>query len=124
MLYEFRRVHRGGKLGDYELFEYDMGTAPGFGEKMRRGGKTYQRTVPAMHEDQIHVDSFMDDPFVSRSLPLNYEPHKQAGGRFDAKGHPVFESKRQVQATERAARNFSEHDNIQHPGLKPFRSRT
>jgi len=114
MIYEFRNT----ESGEIVEFDYAPDECPLIGARFERDGATYQKLPPGSPE--IYVNKLGDQPFVSTSLPKNYEPHKQAGGKFDSKGHPVFESKRQVQRTERAARNFSEHDNIQHPGLKPF----
>lgn len=120
--YPFREVVDGETVGEVVYFEYPMMKAPGIGKRVRRKGKTYQRVITKNPE--IHVDSFLDEPLVSRQLPRNYEPHRLAGGKFNKRGNPVFESKRQVEATEKMARDFSAEDDIRHPAMRPFRSRT
>lgn len=128
MIYAFKNL----KTGEVEGFDYPMGEAPLIGSVIRRGKQRYQRVVQL---SEIYVDHNGEEPYVSSSLPLNYEPHKQAGGKFAKKGdkvggrlcrggEPVFESKRQQQLTQNRARDFSEHDQIRNPKLEPFRSRT
>jgi len=120
MIYEFLEVKPNGVLGAAKDLEFHHSEVPGIGERITVDGTMYQR-IPSL--TQARVDDFMDEPFVSHSLPKNYEPHKKAGGKFTKDGKPVFESKRQVSRTEVAARNFSVEDDVRHPGLKPLLNR-
>jgi hypothetical protein len=76
---------------------YHMRDAPPIGSK--RGQLV---RVP----DGNQAKCVKDRHFVSKSLPLNYKHHRDAGGKFNKKGQPIFESMRQVQQT--AARSRGE----------------
>lgn len=124
MLYPFREILKDGSLGEeVHGFEFPLEKYPPMGKKIRRKGKRYQRVIH-LADYQIHVEKTGDSPFVSRQLPKNYVPHKQAGGQFDERGNCVFESKRQLERTQAKARDFSEHDQLRHPGLEKFGVRT
>ena len=92
MIYEFRKVLAGGKLSA-EVVEEDMPheSVPPIGGRIKLGGKLLQRIAsipPSRVEGDFH--------FMSRSAPRWWSEHAKRGGKFSKKGHPLFESKKQV----------------------------
>lgn len=102
MIYEFRRVLAGDRLSS-EVIEEDMPyeAAPPIGGRIKLGGKLLQRIAsmpPAKVEGDFH--------FMSRTAPRWWSEHKKRGGKFSKKGHPLFESKKQVRELDAVGRDI------------------
>lgn len=92
MIYEFRKVLPGNRLSA-EIVEEEMPhrLVPPIGGRIKRGGVLLQRIAscpPAQVEGDFH--------FESKTAPRWWTEHAKRGGKFSPKGHPRFESKKQV----------------------------
>lgn len=82
----------------------EMADAPRIGDQITdHEGRVWTRVAS---NPQASVKA--DRHFVSNSLPGGYKYHRMAGGKFDRRGRPLFDSQRQVEETVACANQHGE----------------
>ncbi len=82
--------------GNERVLPYPMSKVPSIGTQVIVDGKCYIRVNDY---DSVNGQVKKDRHVRSQSLPRNYVHHKNAGGKFNRLGQPLFDSKKQIRET-------------------------